>query len=58
MPKQRGRVILYDHVPDDVFQLLMTEQSKMSIKLNKRISISYVITKLLRNHEHPSELKQ
>lgn len=54
----RGKVILYDHIPDDVYQLLMNKKAEMSAKLKKNVSVSYVITKLLRHHGQTSEQTQ
>jgi hypothetical protein len=42
--------LLYDNIPDDVMKILIMEQARTKIELKKHVSISYVITKLIRKN--------
>lgn len=56
MPKyDRGKVVIYDRIPDDIYQLLKEYQSEFSQKLGRKVSISFVITKLLKHLALTSE---
>jgi len=45
----RGRQIHYDNVPDDVFELVLSEQAEIKKKSKRgKVSMSQAITKLIR----------
>jgi hypothetical protein len=47
MPNGKNET-LYRDIPDDVYRIIAEEQARLKIALKKHVSVSYVITSLIR----------